>query len=65
MFTSKKVEFENDGMEPSKRYSLISLFFILKCLSKTLVIRIVQQYKIDVFDYLLLRFPLGKGCMFM
>ena len=23
-------EFENDGMEPSKRYSFISLFFILK-----------------------------------
>ena len=32
-------EFENDGMEPSKRNSLISLFFILKCLSKTLVIK--------------------------
>ena len=28
-------EFENDGMEPSKRYSFISLLFILKCLSKT------------------------------
>ena len=28
-------------MEPSKRYSLISLFFILKCLSKTLVIRMI------------------------
>ena len=32
-------EFENDGMEPSKRCSFISLLFILKCLSKTLVIR--------------------------
>ena len=27
-------------MEPSKRYSFISLLFILKCLSKTLVIKI-------------------------
>ena len=26
-------------MEPSKRYSFISLLFILKCLSKTLVIK--------------------------
>lgn len=33
-------EFENDGMEQSKCYSFISLLFILKCLSKTLVIRI-------------------------
>ena len=27
-------------MEPSKRYSFISLLFILKCLLKTLVIKI-------------------------
>ena len=28
-------------MEPSKRHSIISLLFILKCLSKTLVIIII------------------------
>ena len=33
----------NDGIEPSKRYSLISLLFILKCLWKTLVIRILKN----------------------
>ena len=28
-------------MEPAKRHSFISLFFILKCLSETLVIGII------------------------
>ena len=27
-------EFENDGMEPLKRHSLISLLFIINCLGK-------------------------------
>lgn len=39
-------EFENDGMEPSKRHSLISLVIILNCLSKTLVIRKVVEVSI-------------------
>ena len=34
-------EFVNDGMEPSKCHSFISLLFILNCLSKTLVIIII------------------------
>ena len=37
-------EFENDGMERSKRYSFISLLFILKCLSKTLVMFVVAVF---------------------
>ena len=37
-------EFENDGMGPSKRYSFISLLFILKCLSKTLVMFVVAVF---------------------
>ena len=40
-------------MEPSKHYSSISLFFILKYLSKTLVIRImsvIEKVKIHVCD---------------
>ena len=43
-------EFENDGMEPSKRYSFISLLFILKCLSKTLVMFVVAVF---FFDHML------------
>ena len=35
-------EFENDGFEPSKRYSLISLFFILKCLSMISVLILIE-----------------------
>ena len=38
-------EVENDGMEPSKRYSFMSLLFILiKCLSKTLVMFVVAIF---------------------
>ena len=37
-------EFENDSMEPSKRYSFISLLFILKCLSKILVMFVVAVF---------------------
>ena len=36
-------EFENDDMEQSKHHSFISLFFILNCLSKTLVRRNTSQ----------------------
>jgi len=35
-------EFSNDGMEPSKRHSLISLLFILNCSSKAIVIWIIN-----------------------
>ena len=41
-------EFENDGMEPSKRYSFISLLFILKCLSKTLVMFVVAVFFLTI-----------------
>ena len=37
-------EVENDGMEPSKRYSFMSLLFILKCLSKNLVMFVVAIF---------------------
>jgi len=63
-------EFENDGMKLSKRHSLISLPFILNCLSKTLVIRIIksqlinivsfssfQLYRSQVFFFIVLVFP--------
>ena len=37
-------EFDNGGVEPSKLYSFISLLFILKCLSKTLVMFVVAVF---------------------
>ena len=37
-------EFDNDGVEPSKLYSFISLLVILKCLSKTLVMFVVAVF---------------------
>ena len=44
-------EFENDGMEPSKGNSFISLLFILNWLSKTLVIRMQFCVEISIKYY--------------
>ena len=38
-------------MKLSKRHSLISLPFILNCLSKTLVIRIIKSQLINIFSF--------------